>query len=232
MYLGYDINSTNEEELAEVRDLLIEQKDNNIVQGYLVDEVKDKMVGGEAAMAVMWSGDAMYAMDLDEEGVLTYVVPEEGKADKYVIGHDLSQFSMSTQKPQIWVNRYDTKLALNATSLINDAVDFPISLYAPMSGDYTISLNLQPYDEYTVYLTFDGKVIWNLSNSEYKMTLTNGVNSHYGIRLSAHKTPSVATDIDEAIIDADGSTRKVLINGQVFIIRGDNVYSIDGQMVK
>ena len=78
VYLGYDINSTNEDELAEVRDLLLEQKSNNIVQGYLVDEVKDKMVGGEAAMAVMWSGDAMYAMDLDEDGVLAYVVPEEG----------------------------------------------------------------------------------------------------------------------------------------------------------
>ena len=78
VYLGYDINSTNEDELAEVRDLLIEQKQNNIVQGYLVDEVKDKMVGGEAAMAVMWSGDAMYAMDLDEDGVLAYTVPEEG----------------------------------------------------------------------------------------------------------------------------------------------------------
>ena len=161
-----------------------------------------------------------------------YVVPEEGKADKYVIGHDLSQFSMSTQKPQIWVNRYDTKLALNTTALINEAADFPISLYAPTSGDHTVCLNLQPDDEYSVYLTLDGKVIWNLSSSEYKITLTNGVNSHYGIRLSAHKTPSVATGIDEAIIDADGSTRKVLINGQVFIIRGDNVYSIDGQMVK
>ncbi|MBQ3669338.1 MAG: spermidine/putrescine ABC transporter substrate-binding protein [Clostridia bacterium] len=78
VYLGYDINSTDEAELAEVRDLLIKQKDDNIVQGYLVDEVKDKMVGGEAAMAVMWSGDAMYAMDLDEDGVLAYSVPEEG----------------------------------------------------------------------------------------------------------------------------------------------------------
>ncbi|MBR5380568.1 MAG: extracellular solute-binding protein [Clostridia bacterium] len=59
-----------------MRDLLIKQKNDNIVQGYLVDEVKDKMVGGEAAMAVMWSGDAMYA--IEDNDSLVYVVPEEG----------------------------------------------------------------------------------------------------------------------------------------------------------
>ncbi|MBO7385836.1 MAG: spermidine/putrescine ABC transporter substrate-binding protein [Clostridia bacterium] len=75
-YLGYNLNERSEEALAQVRDLLIKQKNDNIVQGYLVDEVKDKMVGGEAAMAVMWSGDAMYAIEDNES--LVYVVPEEG----------------------------------------------------------------------------------------------------------------------------------------------------------
>ena len=75
-YLGYNLNERSEEALAQVRDLLIKQKNDNIVQGYLVDEVKDKMVGGEAAMAVMWSGDAMYA--IEDNDSLVYVVPEEG----------------------------------------------------------------------------------------------------------------------------------------------------------
>ena len=75
-YLGYNLNERSEEALAQVRDLLIKQKNDNIVQGYLVDEVNDKMVGGEAAMAVMWSGDAMYA--IEDNDSLVYVVPEEG----------------------------------------------------------------------------------------------------------------------------------------------------------
>jgi len=41
-----------------------------------VDEVKDKMVAGEAALAVMWSGDAQYAIDLNED--LAYAIPNEG----------------------------------------------------------------------------------------------------------------------------------------------------------
>ena len=75
-FLGYNLNERSEEALGKVRDLLIKQKQDGIVQGYLVDEVKDKMVGGEAAMAVMWSGDAMYA--IEDNDSLVYVVPEEG----------------------------------------------------------------------------------------------------------------------------------------------------------
>ena len=41
-----------------------------------------------------------------------------------------------------------------------------------------------------------------------------------------------ATGVDEAIVDAKGETRKVLIGNQVFIIRGDKVYTIDGQLVR
>ena len=75
-YLGYSLNCREEDALAEVTALLIKQKEDGIVQGYMVDEVKDKMVAGEAAMAVMWSGDAMYS--IEENDSLVYVVPEEG----------------------------------------------------------------------------------------------------------------------------------------------------------
>ena len=75
-YLGYSLNDHSEEALDAVKDLLIQQKNDNIVAGYLVDETKDKMVAGEAAMAVMWSGDAMYAIEENEN--LRYVIPKEG----------------------------------------------------------------------------------------------------------------------------------------------------------
>ena len=59
--------------------------------------------------------------------------------------------------------------------------------------------------------------------------LNEGTDANYGLRINARKTP---TAIDEAVVDAQGDIRKVLINGQVFIIRGKNVYSIDGQLLK
>lgn len=74
--LGYSLNSRNPDELYAARDLLIQQKKDGIPCGYLLDESKDKMVGNEAAMAVVYSGDAYYAMDKNEN--LSYVVPKEG----------------------------------------------------------------------------------------------------------------------------------------------------------
>jgi spermidine/putrescine-binding protein len=74
--LGYSINERSQEALDLVKDKLIEQKRAGIVKAYQVDETKDKMIAGEAALAVMWSGDAAYAMSYNED--LAYVVPKEG----------------------------------------------------------------------------------------------------------------------------------------------------------
>lgn len=71
---GYDLNSTDDEALEAAKNLLIQQKP--MVLAYVVDEVKDKMIGGEAAVAMVWSGDATACMTENED--LDYVVPEEG----------------------------------------------------------------------------------------------------------------------------------------------------------
>lgn len=43
---------------------------------YMVDESRDAMIAGDAALAVIYSGDATAAMEANED--LDYVVPEEG----------------------------------------------------------------------------------------------------------------------------------------------------------
>ena len=74
--LGYSMNTKDPAQLEEAKQLLIKQRQDGIVKGYLVDETKDKMISGEAAMAVMWSGDAGYSIMENED--LRYVVPQEG----------------------------------------------------------------------------------------------------------------------------------------------------------
>lgn len=71
---GYDMNSRDPEEIEEAKNKLIEQKP--LVLAYTGDEVKDKMVAGEAAMAVCYSGDAITMIEQNED--LAYVIPEEG----------------------------------------------------------------------------------------------------------------------------------------------------------
>ena len=75
-YLGYSMNSNDFLELDEATNLLIDQKQRGLVKAYGLDEFKDKMVANEAAMAVVYSGDAQYAIELNPD--LAYVVPSEG----------------------------------------------------------------------------------------------------------------------------------------------------------
>lgn len=88
--LGYDINTTDKDQLEKVKELLIKQKP--LVQAYVVDQVRDKMIGGEAAMAVIYSGEMLYIQDeVKKSGAnyeLNYVIPKEGSnvwIDSWVI---------------------------------------------------------------------------------------------------------------------------------------------------
>lgn len=72
--LGYSMNSENPEQIKQAADALIEEKP--LVQAYMVDEVKDAMVSGEAAVAPVWSGDA--SIITSENPDIKYVIPKEG----------------------------------------------------------------------------------------------------------------------------------------------------------
>ena len=82
--LGYSQNTTSEEEISEAADSLIEQKP--LVQAYVIDQVRDKMIGDEAALGVIYSGEALYTHRENEN--LEYVIPKEGSnvwIDSWVI---------------------------------------------------------------------------------------------------------------------------------------------------
>ena len=74
--LGYSMNTRDEAELQQAGELLVKQRRDRLISGNFVDETKDKMVANEAALAVIYSGDALYAMEKNDR--LSYVVPEEG----------------------------------------------------------------------------------------------------------------------------------------------------------
>ena len=83
-YLGYSLKSTDLDELTEAKDLLIRQKP--LVQAYVIDQVRDKMIGNEAAIGVIYSGEAIYTQWENKD--LEYVIPKEGSniwIDSWVI---------------------------------------------------------------------------------------------------------------------------------------------------
>lgn len=80
--LGYSLNSSDDAELAQAKEKL------KAVRGHIAayDEsevIRDKLVAGEAALGVVYSGDAKTAIDRNPN--LAYVIPNEG-GNKWVDG--------------------------------------------------------------------------------------------------------------------------------------------------
>jgi len=72
--LGYSINTKDEEELAASCALLQEQYP--LVKAYGIDEVRDKMIAGNTALGVVYSGEYLFSIGENED--LAFAVPEEG----------------------------------------------------------------------------------------------------------------------------------------------------------
>jgi spermidine/putrescine transport system substrate-binding protein len=73
-YQGSNVNSTNSEDWIKAQKLLKDQK--TIVQGYVMDEVFNKMKSGSAAVAVYYAGDFLTMYEDNEN--LDFYYPKEG----------------------------------------------------------------------------------------------------------------------------------------------------------
>lgn len=73
---GFSVNSTSKEEIDICTEDFIKQKP--YVQGYFTDQVKEKMLSGEAAIAPMTSGDVQYVYLEGGQDEYCFVIPEEG----------------------------------------------------------------------------------------------------------------------------------------------------------
>ena len=73
-YKGYSMNTLDKDQLEEAKQALIEQKP--LTQAYVIDQVRDKMIGNEAAIGVIYSGEAIFTQRENED--LEYVIPKEG----------------------------------------------------------------------------------------------------------------------------------------------------------
>ncbi len=72
--LGYDVNNATEEQWQEALELLLEQKE--IVQGYVMDEIFNKMQSSSAGVAAYYAGD--YLSMYENNDKLSFFYPQEG----------------------------------------------------------------------------------------------------------------------------------------------------------
>ncbi len=87
LLLGYDVNTAKASELEDMKDLLISQKE--YLRAYSSDDVNN-MVGGDAWIHHMWSGDFLYLRNwlVDDPTAYDFQAPREGtpiNSDAYAI---------------------------------------------------------------------------------------------------------------------------------------------------
>lgn len=74
---GYSINTVNADEINEAANDIIAM--NPHYRGWVTDQVKDDMIDGKGAIALVYSGDAVWSMEPNEGNEdLAFFVPEEG----------------------------------------------------------------------------------------------------------------------------------------------------------
>ena len=75
-YLGYSVNTTDEGEIREAYQLIADAASKGVYQGKVMDEIFQKMEGGNAAIGVYYAGDYLTMLENNED--LAFCVPEEG----------------------------------------------------------------------------------------------------------------------------------------------------------
>ncbi|RDY25870.1 spermidine/putrescine ABC transporter substrate-binding protein [Romboutsia weinsteinii] len=97
--LGYSMNSTNQKEIDEAKELLMKQKD--LVLAYVNDEGKDRLIGEEVAMGINYSGDAITMME--ENPNLAYAIPKEG-TNKWVDAMCIPTTAKHKKEAEMFIN--------------------------------------------------------------------------------------------------------------------------------
>lgn len=167
---GYSMNTLDEAELEVAKNDLIAQKP--LVQAYVVDQVRDKMIGNEAAIGVIYSGEAIYTQR--ENSDLEYVIPKEGTnvwIDSWVIPKNALNVSNAEKfidfmcRPDIALMNFD----YITYSTPNDAARELIEDEDIRNSEIAFP-DLTKYDnnEAYIYLGQDGDDIYNEKWEEVK----------------------------------------------------------------
>lgn len=98
-YLGQDVNNSSEEEWDEA--LAVLKAQNPLVSSYVMDEVFDKMIGGDAAIAPYYVGD--FLSMAEENPDLAFVYPKEG-VNYFVDAMCIPKGAQNKEAAELYIN--------------------------------------------------------------------------------------------------------------------------------
>lgn len=162
-----------------------------------------------------------------------YISGSEEATEAYVIGRDLRKMGNPTEAKtaQMWATKNGKKLCDIETRMVNYGASSDLNFFAPQAGTFELKVEQMPEDV-TLYLTYNGLAIWNLTYGPYIFDLSQGTTTGYGLRMEAKYVPAVTTGVEETESAAQ-TVRKVLIDDKVYIITPEGkMYDIIGKGIK
>ena len=157
----------------------------------------------------------------------------------YEIGYDLEKMFGSAYNLTVYTLMEDnTPLAYQALAIHSNMQVIPVGYRVPEQGDYTFALNqstssidlLNEQYEQLILVDYETGALTNLLNSSYTFTSPR-TQSNSRFAIYAVMRQDIPTDLPN-IDDGDTSTRKILHNGHLYILREGKVYNGHGQIVK
>ena len=169
--MGKSMNETDKEVLAQAQEMLIKQKP--LVQAYVIDEVKEKLINSEAAMGVVFSGEAPNILRANPN--MAFAIPKEGTnfwIDGWVITKDAHNVDNAYKfidfmcRPDIAVKNFEYLGYSTPNTAVRDLVkdeevkNSPISFPSPevYKGQETYKYLGNQMDEYYNNLWMQVKV--------------------------------------------------------------------------
>lgn len=98
--LGYSLNTTDKQEWIEAANEL--KKQRPLVQSYAMDQIMDKMIAGEAALAPYYAGDAVICMSENED--LDFIIPDNSVFNRFVDAMCILKGSEHKKEAEAYIN--------------------------------------------------------------------------------------------------------------------------------
>lgn len=169
----------------------------------------------------------------------TGIIISDRFTSAYEIGRDLEKLFGSAFNLSVYTLMEDnTPLAYQALAIHSNMQVIPVGYRAPEQGEYTFRLNeatssidlLNEQYEQLILVDYETGALTNLLNSSYTFTSPR-TQSNSRFAIYAVMRQGIPTDLPN-IYDGDTSTRKILHNGHLYILRDGKVYNGHGQIVK
>lgn len=188
--------------------------------------------------APIWVAVAL--RNTEDEVDETTLVISDNFTDEYEIGGDLYKwrgayykYAQITTKPVLASRNAAGEMAFNAVPDNTAKAGVPLNYFAAANGDYTFSLK-RDYSlnnvENVLLVDMQEGTTTDLLDNDYTFETNRGDNtSRFKLIVNVNRSPKITTGFEH--LGYSDTPRKLIINGHVYILRGNRIYDITGKQV-